>query len=471
MQIDTSDPLAKTGYLPGEILDCLCSIGTGAKVIVTEVSENFTGEIIYSVVEGGFGYTTENTLLLVSNQTLFVNNNPNIFVLYETLEDQFGNRGIVIGWNNIIVGVRMEDGMEFVPSSIIETVDRSVNITIPVTEVVSKNGSSPGPLYPEVVSSNTATPQEIDDSVRAVIDNEETVFLITDIIGNYLDVPLNAADYSDPPALQPMSGNTSPINLSTPINEAFDLAAITLGRLVRFDNINPGSEYTNQVFATAIDPTAVSIDRVDQIISLASINSSFSIGEVVSQNGVQGIIRGISGTNITITPYSYEGFNGTDPITFRGNTYDVLGATRDYSSKKYGDNAIINAITDFAVGKVQSVSVLNSGFGYINGSRIRLRDESGEVVAVGVVSARKQGVSEGFWRSFDSHVNIYDNKRLQDSFYYQDYSYEISSETGINRYEQTLKDIAHPAGMKPFGKFLLSRAEKVKSTKKKQLDF
>jgi hypothetical protein len=42
---------------------------------------------------------------------------------------------------------------------------------------------------------------------------------------------------------------------------------------------------------------------------------------------------------------------------------------------------------------------------------------------------------------------------LQDSYYYQDYSYEIQSKLGINNYEKVYKDIIHVSGTKLFGKF------------------
>ena len=44
---------------------------------------------------------------------------------------------------------------------------------------------------------------------------------------------------------------------------------------------------------------------------------------------------------------------------------------------------------------------------------------------------------------------------MQDSDYYQEYSYRISSKTDINTYKTTLTDVAHLAGTKMFGEFVL----------------
>jgi hypothetical protein len=458
IDIDTNDPDAKTGYKVGDVLDCDCIVGRGAKVIVTDVTENFTGEIRYTVVDGGFGYTEENTLLLVSNQTLFINNTDRIFNILEPLEDQFGNRGIVIGQNDIIVGVKMDSGDEFTANSIIETIDRANNFVVPIIDIVPKNGSSPGLLFPEAVVANT-TPEELETSVQAVIDNIEQITVITDIIGNFLDVPLNSSNYNDqPPALASMSGPLTIVDIDTPLNQAFDLTPFEIGRIVRFDNVNPGGGYVNQVFAIAIDPVIDNFERKDQVITLENITAAFTIGEEVTQGSTKGIIRRVFGSTIVVTPFSYYGFNGTDPIVFRNNSFNIVSITNDFTSPLLGKNAIIDVVTEFAVGKVLEVGVINSGFGYVNGSRIRFKDANNVIAAVGTVSARSQGVSEGFWSTFDSHLNIYDGKRLQDSFFYQDYSYQITTELDINNYEETLKDIAHVAGTKVFGRFALSQA-------------
>lgn len=470
LTIDPNDPESKTGYSIGDILECACSVGGGARVVVTSVSENFTGEIIYDITDSGFGYTEDNTLLLVSNQTLFLNNTARIFNLRETLEDQFGNRGIVIGQNDIIVGVKMEEGDEFTELSVIQTVDRGSNITIPITEVVAKNDTSPGLLYPELLGGNTA-PEVLEDSVRAVLENIETVSLVTDIIGNFLDVQLDAANYNLPPALAPMSGIAATPNINSTIESAFDLTPIEIGSILRFDNTAPGFDYTNQVFAIASDPLVESFNRQDQVITIEGINSSFEVGQLVSQGSVTGIIRQISGSSVFVRPYSYYGFSPDLDLTYRGANYNITSISIDYGSNKFGFNAVIDSITDFAVGKVETVQLINSGFGYVDGSRIRLRDANNVIATVGIVSAKGQGISEGYWKTFDSQLNIYDNKRIQDSFFYQDYAYEITSEIDINTYEPTLKRIAHLSGTKVFGKIAFEKKVDSSSDIRTQLDF
>ena len=41
---------------------------------------------------------------------------------------------------------------------------------------------------------------------------------------------------------------------------------------------------------------------------------------------------------------------------------------------------------------------------------------------------------------------------MQDSYYYQTYSYEIQTEKALDKYLNVLKKLVHPAGNKVFGK-------------------
>lgn len=56
----------------------------------------------------------------------------------------------------------------------------------------------------------------------------------------------------------------------------------------------------------------------------------------------------------------------------------------------------------------------------------------------------------GYYKNQDSHISS--NMFIQDSFFYQDYSYQIVTQVDIPRYEDIVKDILHPAGTKMFGK-------------------
>lgn len=453
--IDQNDARATTGHNIGDLVSVTYPGARGGKAIVTEVSQNITGEIEYFIDESGFGYTKENTLLLVSNQIIFSNKFENLKVL-EILKDQNGNRGIVIGGNDKIIGVKMEANKEFASGSIITTERTSNNITINYDSIVPKNSSSPGPLYPETAN-NQILSVKLED-----LSNQESVSLLTDVISNFLNVQLNSSNYNLSPALVSMSGTANPVTISTRLDQAFDLEPFTIGSIKRFINVKPGSKYINRVFAVALDPVMSNFDVYNQIITLETISSTFEEGSIISQGNKTGKVLSITGNTLFVLPYSYYGFTNA-PITFNGNSYNPISISRDYSSRKLGFNSAINAVTQFAVGKILNVDVTNSGYGYANNEEVTITNSEGDILAVGVAGARGQGRIEGRWSSKESHLNYKDGKVLQDSDYYQEYSYEISSKTDINTYKNTLTEISHLAGTKMFGQFVLKDEAKVNS--------
>lgn len=439
--------------------------GSGARGLVTEVTESFTGVVRYAVEDGGWGYTIDNTKLIVSDQIIFLDNAGGKFEVLEGLEDNFGNRGIVVGQNDITVGVKMDPGKEFTNNSIISTTDRDVNVTIDsisgpgtIVRVVEKNDSSPGDLFPD--TANTA------DVIVGELTNTETVSLIFDVIGDYVNVSLDSSNYNDPPAAKPMSGTSNPVNINTTLDNAFDLTPIELGTIVRFDNINPGEAYVNDVFAIAYDPAVSLFTLKNQFITLENLPATLNAGDEISQNGIKAKVIAINSNTLTVRPYTYYGFSSNTSITFGGIEWDVAAISTDFTSENAGFNATINAVTDFAVGRITAVNVIDSGYGYINNTQVDVIDSDGNVAAKGTISARGQGSTGGYWSSLNSHLNGYvsrngsldyfqSGKFIQDSRYYQEYSYEIRSKLDLNTYEESLKEITHVAGTKVFGRFNL----------------
>jgi hypothetical protein len=170
---------------------------------------------------------------------------------------------------------------------------------------------------------------------------------------------------------------------------------------------------------------------------------------------------------VTILPYSYYGYTGANVIGAVSGQVTVVDISVDYSSDNFGDNAVIDPSTDFASGRIRSVKIYNSGFGYVNNADAYLADDAGEVMARGTINVSSQGVSSGYWGDFSSHINGYlssstgeatdeyfdGNMRIQDSDYFQEYSYEVKSTLPLSQYEKLLKENVHLAGTKLFGQF------------------
>ena len=463
IEIDTTAG-GTTGNKVGDIFPVESTTGYGGKAIVTAVSDKAEGEIIYDLAEGGWGYTLENTKLLVSNQVFFVENVNLDFIPYERITDSLGNEGIITGQSKTAIGVRSVFGDPgFVLGPTFSTLDRNPNITINVTAITALNESSPGDLFPE-------TGDPLDVKVNE-LEYTETVSLIVDEVNPYLNVALNAADYEVGGA---MSGTASPVNLNTALADAFDLTPFTFGKIKDFANVSEGANYVNDVFALVQDRTLSNFELHDQFLILQNAGGagSFNIGELVTEAGTGriGIVRRTDSQAgwILITPYTYYGFTGGDVIRANGSVFPVVTVAQDFNSNVLGENAIMKTDTRFATGKITAARIYNSGFGYKDGTEGRLINSNDEVAATGTVIAKTQGKTSGFWSDESSHLNGYwtnpdtqifeyydSGKKIQDSDYIQEYSYEIKSKLDPSAYLELLRKNVHLAGTKPFNQFLL----------------
>ena len=80
--------------------------------------------------------------------------------------------------------------------------------------------------------------------------------------------------------------------------------------------------------------------------------------------------------------------------------------------------------------------------------------EGSPYIVTAQTNLNKQGIGEGYYSS--SRGFLSSEKKIQDSYYYQEYSYEIQSKVPFVKYSEILKKIIHVAGTKMFGKVILS---------------
>ena len=461
--------------------------GVGGEGIVTKVSLINPAVARYEIDSGGYGYTVANTSLLVSEQSIITDrSNTEEFEPYERLRDTNGNEAYVIGQNDTNIGVKFTNKVNtggFDQSRAISTLDRNPNIDLKFLgiqqNVSAFNDSSPGEIYPE------GSPQNANTQVIAELSNVETVELITDLIQPHLTTQLNAADYE---ATAPMSGTASPVTLATPLDEAFDISGIEIGKISLFQNIDKGANYDFDIFARAKDDLISKFKKRSQTLRLANIGQSalFNVGETITEanTGITAEVTSIDIVNdvLYILPNSWNGFTGLNNILRTNNdSFNVAGVSIDYSSRAYGDNAIIDARAVYEVGYIEEVAINNSGFAYITGDKATLYNPADETLplAAGTVTAEEQGKNKGYWKDFSSHIDGYitqtansaaidsyykSGMRIQDSDFYQEYSYQIKSTLDKSQYEKLLKENVHLAGSKMFGDFIY-KAEINGSTK------
>ena len=114
---------------------------------------------------------------------------------------------------------------------------------------------------------------------------------------------------------------------------------------------------------------------------------------------------------------------------------------------------IVFTITGTGIGGIKSFEVTNSGFAYAPAPTLDLTGlGSGDATAVVNVGGYNENPEPNFasqdgWLSSDKYI--------QDSFFYQLFSYEIASGHTINKWRDIVKRVVHPAGLALFGRYQL----------------
>lgn len=135
-------------------------------------------------------------------------------------------------------------------------------------------------------------------------------------------------------------------------------------------------------------------------------------------------------------------------------TANVVGVSvNDAEVYPIGLNANIAANVVTANGQVADLQVVDSGFGYTNSEIISFYSSSGERAGSIKVILDGNGIGKGYYRSSKGFLS--DDMYLQDSDYYQEYSYEILSKISFDRYKDMFKKVMHTSGTKFFGSALI----------------
>ena len=161
---------------------------------------------------------------------------------------------------------------------------------------------------------------------------------------------------------------------------------------------------------------------------------------------VKGPIKRIELTNFG-TGYTSANLPSITISTTTGSSANLIATNIQGKSANVSVDTS-NNIT--GIGSIRAVQITNFGINYsaANASASAIGDGNANLVSV----ITGLGIKEGVFLNDDGKVDF---KIIQDSYYYQDYSYVIKSGLAFQTYSDTLKAIIHPAGLQPFGEILL----------------
>ena len=209
--------------------------------------------------------------------------------------------------------------------------------------------------------------------------------------------------------------------------------ATDIGKIQDFHIINRGFDYAN----TPIVSLKVA-DILTDNLSLATIVSG---GQSVWQGGVTNTGATFSATIDEIYRVPNTSNTVIRLFNYSGSISSSLGlwintATGNVSTNVYAGNASIsfNGINSYADRK----------YPYFYGD--------------GLAKANAEFLNglikyNGFYLNTDGFISA--DKKLQNSDYYHNFSYEISSEKALDEYKETINRVAHPAGMQLLSKYVM----------------
>lgn len=216
------------------------------------------------------------------------------------------------------------------------------------------------------------------------------------------------------------------------------IANSAIGRIKDFRVLSRGFDY--------ISTPVVSLKVVDMVINPLSEVQNLVEGERVYQGSslstaiFQGIVKSYNRTTNVLRLFNYSGnsfsnFNATIPLISEGGVTITINL-----AAKVPPPAAVNGLGDLGdpYFTVRSTGGLPNPWFYGNG--------------------RAKGVAEfynglikfpGFYLNTDGFLSA--DKKTQDGTVYHNFSYVIESERSLSEYQQSVKDIVHPAGTTMLG--------------------
>jgi len=113
-----------------------------------------------------------------------------------------------------------------------------------------------------------------------------------------------------------------------------------------------------------------------------------------------------------------------------------------------GDGELLEATSNI-IGGIEQLRVLSRGAGYQPNTTLNLSTQGDGLAQADITVITGIYTYPGRYVNDDGHLSGYNF--LQDRDYYQPYSYVIKSDTSLEKYRKSIKELSHPAGMKLFG--------------------
>lgn len=248
------------------------------------------------------------------------------------------------------------------------------------------------------------------------------------------------------------------------IADTLDFKEFTIGEIGTFKTIDSGVGYNNETFFALNQPLFSTFDKHDFYVIFENLNIVLFDGDLMTQTGID-FAGNLYTSRATFTRRvgdkyyfrlkSFYEFIDNFAVTIQGLSFNLQAVVYDIESPVVGNNADVAAKTTYGKGQITKVKIIDSGYKYIDGAEIRLVDDNDKIVASGQLAVNGTGFSKGQWKTIASNLNA-ETRVLQDSYYYQQYSYDLGTAISPDRYRELVADTVQVAGTKLFATPLIN---------------
>lgn len=226
-------------------------------------------------------------------------------------------------------------------------------------------------------------------------------------------------------------------------------STISSGYLISVDTLLSNYPETSEIFEDIFNLTA-------NVYAYPSIGNN-----IISEFGILDSGKGyIEGETVQLAPY---GILNTPTINDGG-----VGYSNNDTVVFHGSNALsypVASITTDSNGTIIDISLTNKGSGLEKEPIIVVKSSTGSganltstvqtfdtsQVVLGKIVKTGIGKQKGYFTTTRGFLNS--DKYIQDSYYYQDFSYQINTAYTLDKYKDILYNTFHVAGTELFGKY------------------
>jgi hypothetical protein len=281
----------------------------------------------------------------------------------------------------------------------------------------------------------------------------------------------------------------------TGLANTYTLGGYTVGEISEVTIVNRGSGYFSAPTITVIDTTISAIGALSEnLITIVDAGNNYAVGDALVISGGSGsnaagqvasvtanadysntvlfedefelILDGSYYDKLKTEDWDVEGPIARIELTDFGTGYTVDDLPTITVTSANGTSANLVATNiqgqgaevtvdiannEAGIGSIRAIEIRDFGINYTTATANAEASGDGNANVTPIISGL--AIRDGAWIDDDGKI---DYKFIQDSFYYQDFSYVIRSGIVFGVYKDALRRIVHPAGLQPFGEILIS---------------